>query len=145
MVCILRLIVLPSCEDRTTRYLAYITLDKVKSVKMSFSTDDGDGENVTIKMNSRFFKLFRVYSSSLEMSNMGEFPWSWFLVACVQTITKLWLVQSLILSARRLISWGPHSSLEREGKIRRRFFTSSIKREIGHFHVVVCCDDGEMY
>ena len=76
MVCILRLIVLPSCEDRTTRYLAYITLDKVKSVKMSFSTDDGDGENVTIKMNSRFFKLFRVYSSSLEMSNMGEFPWS---------------------------------------------------------------------
>ena len=40
---------------------------------MSFSTDDGDGENVTIKMNSRFF---RVYSSSLEMSNMGEFPWS---------------------------------------------------------------------
>ena len=45
---------------------------------MSFSTDDGDGdgENVTIKMNSRFFKLFRVYSSSLEMSNMGEFPWS---------------------------------------------------------------------
>ena len=76
MVCILRLIVLPSYEDRTTRYLAYITLDKVKCAKMSFTTDDGDGENVTLKMNSRFFKLFRVYSNSLEMSNVGEFPWS---------------------------------------------------------------------
>ena len=37
----------------------------------------------------------------------------------------------------KLISWGPHSSLERERKIRRRLFTSSIKREIGHFQVVV--------
>ena len=79
MVCILRLIVLPSYEDRTTRYLAYITLDKVKCVKMGLSTDDGDSENVTLKMNSPFFELFRVYSNSLEMSNEGEFPWSWFL------------------------------------------------------------------
>ena len=47
----------------------------------SFSTDDdgGDSENVTLKMNSRFFKLFRVYANSLEMSKVGEFPWSWFL------------------------------------------------------------------
>ena len=37
----------------------------------------------------------------------------------------------------KLISWGPHSSLERERKIRRRLFTSWIKREIGHFQVVV--------
>ena len=79
MACILRLIVLPSYEDRTTRYLAYITLDKVKSVKMYLSTDDGDSENVTLKMNSPFFELFRVYSNSLEMSNVGEFPWIWFL------------------------------------------------------------------
>ena len=43
---------------------------------MSFSTDDGDGENVTLNMNSRFFKLFRVCSNSFEMSNVGEFPWS---------------------------------------------------------------------
>ena len=33
----------------------------------------------------------------------------------------------------KLISWGPHSSLERERKIRRRLFTSSIKREIRHW------------
>ena len=39
--------------------------------------DDGDGsENVTFKMNSRFFKLCRVYSNSLKMSNVGKFPWS---------------------------------------------------------------------
>ena len=39
----------------------------------SFSTDDG---NVTLKMSSRFFKLFLVYYNSLEMSKVGEFPWS---------------------------------------------------------------------
>ena len=37
----------------------------------------------------------------------------------------------------KLISWGAHSSLERERKIRRRLFTPSIKREIRHFQVVV--------
>ena len=36
-----------------------------------------------------------------------------------------------------LISWGPHSSLERERKSRGCLFTSSIKHEIRHFHVVV--------
>ena len=36
-----------------------------------------------------------------------------------------------------LISWGPHSSFERERKIRYRLFTSSIKREIRDFHAVV--------
>ena len=36
-----------------------------------------------------------------------------------------------------LISCGLHSSLERERNIRRRLITSSIKREIRHFHVVV--------
>ena len=35
--------------------------------------NDGKGrENVTIKMDS--FKLFRVYSNSLEMANVSEFP-----------------------------------------------------------------------
>ena len=43
----------------------------------SFSTDDGNGsENVTIKMSSRFFKVFLVYSNSLEMSKVGEFLWT---------------------------------------------------------------------
>ena len=36
-----------------------------------------------------------------------------------------------------LNSWRPHSSLERERKIRHRLFTSSIKLAIRHFHVVV--------
>ena len=43
----------------------------------SFSIDDGDGsENVALKMNKRFFflKLCRVYSSSLKMSNVANFP-----------------------------------------------------------------------
>ena len=43
----------------------------------SLCTDDGNGsENVTLKMSSRFFKLFFVYSNSLEMLKVGEFPWS---------------------------------------------------------------------
>ena len=40
----------------------------------SFSIDDGDGsENVTFKMNWRFFKLFRFYSNSVKMSKEGKF------------------------------------------------------------------------
>ena len=48
----------------------------------SFSVDDGDGdgsETVTFKKNSRLFKLCPIYSSSLKMSDVGEFPWSGFL------------------------------------------------------------------
>ena len=46
----------------------------------SILSDDDDGsENVTFKMNSRFFKLCRAFSNSPKMSNVGEFPWSWFL------------------------------------------------------------------
>ena len=49
----------------------------VDSLLGSFSIDDeGGSENVTFKMNLRFFKLCRVYSSSLKMSNVGKFPWS---------------------------------------------------------------------
>ena len=36
-----------------------------------------------------------------------------------------------------LYSWRPHPSLERETKIRRRLFTSSIKRPISKFHIRV--------
>ena len=43
----------------------------------SFGIDDDDGsEYVPFKMNKRFFKLFRVQSNSLKMSNVGRFPWS---------------------------------------------------------------------
>ena len=43
----------------------------------SFSIDDGNGsENVSFKINSRFFNLRRVYSNLLKMATVGEFPWS---------------------------------------------------------------------
>ena len=71
---------------RETRSLSNGLLEKhitrqkntlVINVRGSFSTNDGNGsENVTLKMNSRFFKLFLVYSNSLELSKVGEFPWS---------------------------------------------------------------------
>ena len=45
-----------------------------------FNIDDGDGsENVTFKIEFTFFKLCCVYSNSLKMSNLSEFPYSWFL------------------------------------------------------------------
>ena len=65
-----------------------------------------------LKWNKRVLKLCSVYSNLLKMSNIGKFSWS---------------VDFL----------GPHSSSERERKFRGRLFTSSIKREIRHFHVVV--------
>ena len=52
----------------------------VTIIKGSFSIDDSDGaKNVLFMMNSRCFKLCRVYSNSLKMSNVGKFPWSWLL------------------------------------------------------------------
>ena len=51
----------------------------------SFSIDNGN-ENVSFKMNSRFFNLCRVYSNLLKMASVGEFPWSWFL----EDRTQVW-------------------------------------------------------
>ena len=43
----------------------------------SFSIDDGNGsENVSVKMNSSFFNLCRVYSNLLKMASVREFTWS---------------------------------------------------------------------
>ena len=40
--------------------------------------DDDDGsENVAKKMNLSSFKLNRVYLDPLNMSNVGDFSWSW--------------------------------------------------------------------
>ena len=45
-----------------------------------FTNVDGEGsKHVTINTNSRFFKLFCVYSNLLKRANVGEFHWSWIL------------------------------------------------------------------
>ena len=76
----------------------------------SFSIDDGDGsENVTFKMNSRF---------------------------SFQTLSRIFRFAKNVKCRRislELIYWRPHSSLQRGRNIRRRLFTSSIKREIRNF------------
>ena len=80
----------------------------------SFSIDDSDSsEDVTFKMNLRFFRHYRVYSNSLKI---------------IIKRTRIFL---------ELCSRGPPSKLAREGKIRRRLFTSYIKRAIKHFHVLL--------
>ena len=46
----------------------------------SLSDNDGDGyERVTEKVNSRYFKLYRAYSTSFNSSNVGECYWIWIL------------------------------------------------------------------
>ena len=58
-------------------------------------------------------KLYRVYLDPLNMSNAGDVSWSWIF--------------------KGLINWGS----KRGRKICRRMSTSSIKRQIGRFYVVV--------
>ena len=51
----------------------------------TISNDDDDGsENVAKKMNLRSFKLNRVYLDPLNMSNVGDFSWSWILKDFIQ-------------------------------------------------------------
>ena len=78
------------------------------------SNKDGNGdsdENVTYKKNFRCFKLYLVYSVSFNSSNVGKFFWSWIL---------------------RL-----YRGSRKEIENRCPMSTSSTKREIRHFHVVV--------
>ena len=77
------------------------------------SNDEDDGsENVAKKMNLRSFKLNRVYLDPLNMSNAGAFSWKRILKDFIQVQKK-------------------------EGKFCRRTSTSSKKRQIRRFHVVV--------
>ena len=58
-------------------YLAHFRFSSSPSQHPTTLSDDS--KNVTFKMNKRFFKLCRVYSNSLKMSNVGKLPWSLFL------------------------------------------------------------------
>ena len=74
----------------------------------SLSSDDGDGyENVTEKVNSACFQLYRAYSISFNSSNVDNF-----------------------LDLRLYRSLGK----EKESRL---VLTSSTKREIRQFHIVV--------
>ena len=83
------------------------------SLLRSLNNDDGDGyENVTYKVKSRCFKLYRAYSISFNSSNVGKFFWSWILKDCIKVYEKKKESCCLV-------------------------FPSSTKRAIRHFHVVV--------
>jgi len=61
------------CRDPSLNISVFWSYTKIGS----FSIDDGNGsENVSFKMNSRFFNLCRVYSNLLKMASVGKFPWS---------------------------------------------------------------------
>ena len=80
----------------------------------SLSNNDGDGyKNVTLKVNSHRFKIYRAYSISFTSSNVGKCFWSW--------IVWSWVV----------------SKLRKRKESCCLLFPPSTKREFRHFHVVV--------
>ena len=96
----------------TVRFKVYSKASTIDILRTLDKDDDDGSENVGKKMNLRSFKLNRVYLDPLSMSNAGDFSWSWILK-------------------------GFYSGSKRGRKIRRRMSTSSIKRQIRRFHVVV--------
>ena len=55
----------------------------------SLSNNDGDGqENVSFKVCSRCFQLYRANSISLYSSDVGESFWSWILKDCIRVQEK---------------------------------------------------------
>ena len=62
--------------DHSSNNSAQIYIFRVwQQLRVSVHLERCNSESVTFKMNSRFFKLCRVYSNSLKMSNVGKFPW----------------------------------------------------------------------
>ena len=101
-------------DDYRKVSLVAVTCSFAEASTGSFSNDEGDGsEDVTFKMNWRFF--FNFVASVFQTAGNIKYR----------------------RISLELISWGPHSSFEIKRKIRCRLFTSSIKREIRDFHVVV--------
>ena len=85
--------------------------------------------NETTATKTSFKRGFAFFQS---LSRLFRFPATYF-VKQRQTLLKV--------NYR-----GPYRSAEREIKFRRCVFTSSIKNEIRHFHVVIVCSDSkEMY
>ena len=86
----------------------------------TLSNNDSDSyENVPWKVNSRCLRLYRAYSISFNLSNVDKFFWSWILEDCIE--------------------------VQEKKKESRLVFTSSTKREIRHFHVVIVQWRREMY
>ena len=85
---------------------------RASTVIRSLSTNDCDGyENFAWKMKSRYFKIYRAYSIWFNSSSVGHFFWSWTLK--------------------------DYRSSGKEKESRYLVCTSSTKREIRQFHVVV--------
>ena len=89
----------------------------------SLSNDNGDGdgyENVTSKVNSRCFQLYRAYSISFNSSNVGIFFWRWILKDCIKVQEKK--KKAIVLCSRPL---------------------QNVK--LGIFTLQLCGDGNEMY
>ena len=107
---------LNTASNTTVNSVIYTWLLLVSSSLGSLSNNDGDGdgdgyENVTLKGNSRCFKLYRAYYILIKSSNVGHV---------------------LELNSKRLFR-----SSGKEKESRCVVITSSTKREIWYVHVVV--------
>ena len=66
---------------------------------------DNGSENVTFKMNSRFFNFCCVYSYLLKMANVGEFPWSWLLRSALRFKERKGNSSSLVYVLHKTCNW----------------------------------------
>ena len=73
-------------------------------------------------MNSRFFKLFCIYSSSLEMSKVGEFPWSWLLGDCTENYKEKekFVVACYVFHKKWNYAFSHHSHAEKAKKCTKK-------------------------
>ena len=68
--------------------------------------DDGNcSENVSFKMNSRFFNLCRVYFNLMKMASVDKFPWSWFLEDALKFRERKSDSSSLVYFLHKTCNW----------------------------------------
>ena len=70
--------------SKTTALHVYHTFKYISLIRTLSKDDDDGSENVGKKMNLRSFKFDRVYLDPLNVSNAGDFSWSWILKDFIQ-------------------------------------------------------------
>ena len=79
---------LVTCKSAEKRHLMRICIKWLCSLIATLNNDDDGSENVAKKITLSSFKLNRFYLDPLNMSNAGDFSWSWILKDFIQVKKK---------------------------------------------------------
>ena len=127
-----------SAAQRCFRNRAEITVLKCEQKSIRHGLRAGQVKELSgVVLNCDHSLLRALVSTTATAAKTSEFEKAF---AFFQTLSRLFQSAENIKFRRislDLICRGPHSSLERERRNLCRLFTSSIEREIRHFHVVV--------